>query len=329
MAQPSNQNNRDSKAAKRKSRADRRAVEEAEARQKAQQAAKERKQQTLIGIIVVAVVVALIAVIGVVTYRNAHKNDATKNLTVDEAYAQLQEVKTKPANATKKAGFVVSKNGYNDPVKNAPTIAEYFDPMCPGCGSFNRQVDPSLRAMVDAGQINLELYPMSFMDELSTDEYSSRASGSIAYIASHDDNPDHLLDYMANIYAEDFQPEEGTSNYKSVSDAKLKAQAVKAGVTKSVADKAFNREYQDWLDAANIYTPKRSELWNTEGSNKGAMTTPTITMNGKILNMTEVSTLQMTMKNAILKSIGLEESQIGKEGVLPSIGAKGKPISLS
>ncbi|MCH4209542.1 DsbA family protein [Bifidobacterium sp.] len=322
-------NNQDSsREAKRRARADRKAALEAAQQAQAEQAARERRQQTIIGVIVVVIVVALIAVISIVVYRNSHKNDATKNLTVNEAYSQLQQVKDTPKNANDKGGFLISKDGYNKPVAGAPTIGEYFDPMCPGCASFNREVDPMLKAMVDAGQINLELYPMSFLDASSTDAYSSRASGAVAYIAGHDSNPDHLVEFLANIYAEGFQPGEG-SNYTSVSDAALKEQAVKAGVPQSVADKAFSRQYQDWLDAINTYTPKRPELWNTEGSNKGAMTTPTVTFNGTTLNMNEVSTLGMTLKAAILKSIGLAEDQIGKAGQMPSIGADGKLLALN
>ncbi|RIY27627.1 disulfide bond formation protein DsbA, partial [Bifidobacteriaceae bacterium WP022] len=37
----------------------------------------------------------------------------------------------------------------------APTVATYFDPLCPGCGNFNRTVDETLIKMVEAGQINL------------------------------------------------------------------------------------------------------------------------------------------------------------------------------
>ncbi|MCI1220232.1 MAG: thioredoxin domain-containing protein [Bifidobacterium sp.] len=321
-------NSQDSnREARRRARAERRAAREEVQRAQAEQAAKERRQQTIVGVIVVAIVVALIAVIGIVVYHNAHKNDATKNLTVNEAYSRLQQVKDTPKNANDKGGFLISKDGYNKPVAGVPTIGEYFDPMCPGCASFNREADPTLKALVDAGQINLELYPMSFLDASSTDAYSSRASSAVAYIAGHDSNPDHLVGFLANIYAEDFQPGEG-SNYTSVSDAALTEQAIKAGVPKSVADKAFTRQYQDWLDAINTYTPKRPELWNTQGSNKGAMATPTVTFNGTTLNMDEVSTSGMTLKAAILKSIGLTEDEIGKTGRLPSIGADGKPLAL-
>ena len=62
--------------------------------------------------------------------------------------------------------------------------------------------------MVEAGQINLELHPMSFLDGLSTDHYSTRVSSAIAYIASYDNNPKHLLQFINGIFNEKFQPEE-------------------------------------------------------------------------------------------------------------------------
>ena len=320
-------NNRSDRNEQRRLRKERRAVQEAAAQAQEAKEARERRQQTIIGAIVVAVIVVLIAVVGVVIYRNTHPDNSGQSQSASASYAALQKVANTPPGANDRGGFLISKHGYNKRVENAPTVAEYFDPLCPGCAALNRQVDPTLKALVDAGQINLELHPMSFMDQLSTDEYSSRVSGSIAYIASHDDNPDHLIAYMEAIYAEDFQPKEGTTNYQPVSDAKLKAQALKAGVPTAIVDKAFGRQYQKWLDAVNDYTPKRPELWNTEGSDKGAMTTPTVTINGKALNMVQIAQLGIPLKSAVLQSLGLAESAVGSQGAMPSIGAAGKPLA--
>lgn len=180
--------------------------------------------------------------------------------------------------------------------------------------------------MVDAGQINLDLHFMAFMDKWSTDEYSSRAANAAIYLAEHDSNPTHLITFMEKMYAEDFQPEE-SSNYKSVSDDQIKKQMIASGVSEEVADKAFGRDYQDWLDAIDAYTPKRSELWNTSGNYKGSMTTPTVTINGKFWDMNQLSTAQETIKEGLLEAIGIKSDDIGKEGVMPSIGSDKDPIS--
>lgn len=321
----------DKRAAKQETRARRRAAEEAAARAAAEKAAKERKQQTIIGIIAVAIVVVLVAIGGFAIWRSMSKTaeqNAKANMSVGDAYSAVQNVSTKPKRADKKGGILISKDGYGKSVDGAPTIGIYMDFMCPGCGSVNRQLDPTLIKMVDAGQLNLELHFLSFMDRYSTDEYSSRAANSALYIADHDDDPNHLLEYVKNLYAEDFQPEEG-SGYKSVSDDQLKEQAVKAGVAQSVVDKAYGRDYQDWLDAINTYTPKRTELLNTSGSLEGQFSTPTITINGTRWNLSDLSTANMSITDGFFAAVGIDSGKVGTEGTLPSIGADGKPISIT
>ena len=321
MANEANRN------ARRNARSQRRQAQEALEREQAEKAAKERRQQTLIGVVVVAVVVVLVAVIGIAVYRSV-QSDAASNMTVDQAYSKLQDVKTTPSAVNDKGGFLLSSKGVNQKIDGVPTLGLYMDPMCPGCQNFDQQAGSTLKALVDAGQANLEIYPLSFLDAQSSDKYSSRASSSLVYIASHDDNADHILDYISNLYAKDFKPEEGTA-YKSVSNAKLKEQAIKAGVPQSVADKAYNLEFQDWLDAINNYTPKRSELFNVSGDYKGNMTTPTFTVNGTIVDLNQSSTLGLSLKDTVLKSIGLDSSALGKSGQLPSVGDTAKPITLS
>lgn len=319
------------RAAKQQTRADRRAAEEAAARIAAEKAAKERKQQTIIGVIAVIIIVALVAVGGIAIWRSIRQTaeeNAKANMSVDDAYSAVQNVSVKPERANEKGGILISKDGYGKSVDGVPTIGIYMDFMCPGCGSLNRQLDPTLIKMVNAGQINLELHFMSFMDRYSTDDYSSRAAGSALYIADNDDDPNHLLEYVKDLYAEDFQPQEG-SNYKSVGDDKLKEQAINAGVEQSVADKAYDRTYQDWLDAINTYTPKRTELLNTTGSLAGQFSTPTVTINGTRWNLNDLATANVTVTDGFFTSIGLDSSKAGVEGTLPSIGADGKPISVT
>ena len=320
------QNSKD--AQKRASRAERRAAEAAAMKARAEQMEKERKQQTIIGAIVVAVLVILMAIGAFTVYHNMHKNTETQasTQTVEEAYDKLQKVKNTPKLVDDKGGLLLSKNGYGKSVDGAPTVAIYMDFLCPGCGNLHRQLDADLQKMVDAGQINLDLHFMAFMDKWSTDEYSSRAANAAIYLAEHDSNPTHLITFMEKMYAEDFQPEE-SSNYKSVSDDQIKEQMIASGVSEDVADKAFDRDYQDWLDAIDTYTPKRSELWNTSGTYKDSMTTPTVTINGKFWNMNQLSTAQETIEEGLLEAIGIKSDDIGKEGVMPSIDSDKDPIS--
>ena len=128
----------DKRSVKRRTRSERRAQEEARLRAEAEQAEKERKQQTLIGAIVVVVVIALIAVIGITVYRNTHPSSAptatTSSASLAKAKKAMNAVKPKPSVANSDGGFTFSKDGYNKTISDAPTVAVYMDPMCPGCG---------------------------------------------------------------------------------------------------------------------------------------------------------------------------------------------------
>ena len=97
----------------------------------------------------------------------------------------------------------------------------------PRLRSVNRQLDPTLVKLMNAGQLNIDLHFLNFQNNKSSDNYSNRVFNGAIYIAEHDDDPDHLMSYLSNIYAEDFQPGE-LSNYEPVNNAKLEKQAVKA-----------------------------------------------------------------------------------------------------
>lgn len=311
------------------SKRDRREAEAAARQAQAAQAAKERRQQTIIGAIVAAVLVVLIVIAGVAVWRSTHPAaDNASTTTTEEAKDAKTTLATSPAKpsvADDQGGILISADGYDRPIADVPTIGIYMDFMCPGCGSLNQNLDKDLVKMADAGQINLDLHFMSFMDRFSSDEYSTRTANMALYIADHDPDPDHLLKFMSNLYASDFQPDE--SNYVPISDEKIAERAVDAGVDKDVANKAITRQYDDYLDAVNTYTPTREELWSTSGSMKGSMSTPTVTINGKYWDIHDAKvTSKASLTEALCDAIGLKPADIGVKGDLPSIGAKGDAL---
>ena len=285
------------------------------------QEAKERRQQTMIGIIVTVVLIALIA-LGGFFYWRSHRPVKTQDL--EQARQAVARVKEKPSAANDQGGFLISSRGLGKPVAKAPTVEIYMDFMCPGCGALHRGLDSTLTGLVDGGQINLVIYPMSFMDRLSTDNYSTRTGTATIYVAQHD--PDHLLPFIANLYAKDFQPDE--SNYQPISNDKIRQQAIKAGVDPKVADQALKGHYRDWIKAMDTYTPLRKELWNPSGSNTGQMTTPTVRINGNDWDLGNLSRAGLDYRAGLLKALGLDQSKVGVKGAMPAIGASGHPRSL-
>lgn len=123
-----------------------------------------------------AVLVILVAIGAFTVYHNMHKNTETQasTQTVEEAYDKLQQVDNTPKLVDKKGGLLISKDGYGKSVEGAPTVAIYMD-FCARCGNLHRQLDEDLQKMVDAGQINLDLHFMAFMDKWSTDDYLPRS----------------------------------------------------------------------------------------------------------------------------------------------------------
>ncbi|KFI50782.1 DSBA oxidoreductase [Bifidobacterium biavatii DSM 23969] len=275
----------------------------------------ERRQQTIIGMLTVAIIAVLLVVCGVALYRSMSVNrSATEDAPQSEqaAHDALRRVKVKPSLADDQGGILISKNGYGSRIDDVPTVGMYLEPLCPGCALVSRTLDPTIKSMLDAGQINLDLHFMTFQDYKSSDEYSTRAFNAAVTIAQQDPNPDHLLGYLMNIYAQDFQPGE-LGEYRSVTDDRLKQQALDAGVDKATVDKAFDGQYRyrAWLKAADDYTILRPELY---APGKSGFSTPTVTINDRRWQMDGSD-----LKGSFLTAVGLDENEVGDPTAKPKI----------
>ena len=58
------------------------------------------------------------------------------------------------------------------------------------------------------------------------------------------------------------------------------------------------------------------------------MTTPTVTINGKLVDLNAASEKQMDPLEAILKSLGIDKEHVGKSGHMPKVTYKSKPLDL-
>ncbi|PWG66782.1 DsbA family protein [Bifidobacterium callitrichidarum] len=256
------------------------------------------------------------------TQDKTQQSAQSSSVDIKQMAKQMNESDVKPSKASEQGGFLISKNGYNKPVRNVPTIGVYEEPMCPYCGELNRSIDPMLTKMVKSGQINMDLHLVNFLNSASTDSYSDRVVNGAITIIELDKHPEHLLGFLSNIYEKDFQPGEG-ENYTPVSNGQLIEQAVKAGVNRQVAEKAFSSPltYKNWVDAETAYTTNRPDLTS---DNQTGFSTPTMTINGKVWTRTQTSSDYESLRKELLKAIGLAESNVGVETVKPSIGDSGQ-----
>lgn len=247
---------------------------------------------------------------------------------VEEKRAAIEEVVVKPANVSPEYGFVVSQGGSNKLKSGVPTLGIYMDFMCPGCAGFEQDNGEDIKAMVDAGQINVVYHFMNFLDRTSPDGYSTRVAEAAIYIAEHD--LPHLQDFVSLMMSKDVQPEEGSG--ETTSDEQIVKYVKKAGVKDGVAEACVGndaRAYGDWIDVVNAYTIVRPSLYNLSGDYAGeSMSTPAITINGSLVDMTKYVGEGLEYSDILLGSLGIEKSDVGDDSVVPRVGGSGKPLGI-
>lgn len=90
-------------------------------------------------------------------------------------------------------------------------VRVYLDYRCPFCGEFERENAQTLADAVASGAAAVELTPLTFLDRVSPDAYSSRAAGAMACVA--DQQPDAAWDAHAALLDPAFQPAESQAGH--------------------------------------------------------------------------------------------------------------------
>jgi protein-disulfide isomerase len=216
---------------------------------KAQQEAAERaaKRRRLLTVIGGLVIIGLVAAIIFVVIRAAGGDDST---------SASDDVVT-PANTSDGAIPVGDESA---PV----TVTIYYDYMCPACGAFEEANGEELDQLLEAGEVQLELRPISFLDRMSSGtEYSTRSANAVATVA--DDVPEDVWAFHQALYDE--QPEEGS---EGLSDEEIATIAVDAGVPQDVVDQFADDTYESWVAAIT-----------EQAFDSGIEGTPTILIDGE------------------------------------------------
>jgi protein-disulfide isomerase len=227
---------------------------EARARTREMQAAREaealrqKKRQRLLLAVGGVVIVALLGAIIFFVVRAATSDDGGSAVGG-----------TPPGNLSSSGAIPVG-------AEDAPTTMEiYFDYMCPACGQFEAANGDDIERLVDAGEVKVELRPISFLDRTSNGtRYSTRTANAIATVA--DGAPEQVWPFHAALYAN--QPEEGTNG---LSDEEIASIAEDAGVPADVIDRFEDLEYDGWV--ADV---------TDEAFDSGIEGTPTVTIDGEV-----------------------------------------------
>jgi protein-disulfide isomerase len=149
---------------------------------------------------------------------------------------------------------------------DAPVTVEiYYDYMCPACGAFEAANGDELDRLMSEGLAQLELRPISFLDEQSEGtRYSTRAANAFATVV--DGAPDLAWTFHQALYAE--QPEEGT---EGLSDDDIAAIATSSGVPAEEVDRFTDAAFEQWVAAVTV-----------EAFDSGIQGTPTIKIDGEV-----------------------------------------------
>lgn len=251
------------------------------------QAKKKARRDKIIRVsALVSVIAVLIGLTGYIAVTAHNKKDS-------DGWTQASTQLT-PKNFDEHGAFQVK----SDNLKSSATrVDDFFDPLCPGCGAVHRASGDRMKELVKSGDIDLRLSPVSFLDEASTDKYSTRAIN--AFVTVAENSPEHALDFLTALYRKDFQPQEGTQNYgqKPVTDQAIVEAAVGAGVPTDVAKTIPEHRYADWIKKTSEKQVKRSDLFT------GGFSTPAIFTDVKYGSDGKASGTKIDFKNKdILKA---------------------------
>lgn len=250
-------------------------AEEARKLAQSQVHAKERKST----IIIIAASVVGLAIFAAIVFFIVQ---SSKVPTLDDPSAVV------PAGSDASGGIPVGSTGVVgvDVPDGVPTVAIYEDFMCPVCKQFEEINAPDLDELREAGEIAVSYHPISILDRVSLgSEYSTRAANAAATVA--DQAPEHFHAFTAALFAN--QPEENT---EGLSNDEIATIAVSVGVPQDVADALDNDIFRKWVIAAT-----------DQASQDGMQGTPTVFVNGKMLDQNDVAYFNPGTLKAYLESL--------------------------
>ncbi|MBP1327084.1 protein-disulfide isomerase [Leucobacter exalbidus] len=175
-------------------------------------------------------------------------------------------------------------------------VTTYVDYMCPACGAFEQQYGTMLENYVGSGDINLQVFPINFLDGTSKGtKYSTRAANLFSCVVEQD--PDVAFKLHNRLLSAEVQPAEGTTG---LTDEQLIDQAKEAGaevtteLKQCVKDKTFagfiDGNWKQVSETGLLGLAKGELMLSADGVNFQAegpqrlQSTPTVIVNGKQWN---------------------------------------------
>lgn len=249
------------------------------AREKARQMREEQRKRKLrqrwmlrggigVGLLAVAIIIALVVVNGARPASTAGPlNMASDGILLTGNGTSISAVKTPALAAGQKP--VATKQADHAKTVN---IVMYIDYLCPYCGQFESTNTAQIQSWLKAGNVSLEIHPISLLDPSSQGtKYSTRAANAAACVANY--QPADFFAVNSAFYAS--QPTENTTG---LTNAQLVSLVKKAGVTNTnVPGCITGQTFAPWVTAAST----RALSGPLPGADvKKVAGTPTVLANG-------------------------------------------------
>lgn len=174
--------------------------------------------------------------------------------------------------------ILVSKDGAvksSKDIKDKGVLDIYLDPLCPGCGDFEREFGEYLNEKMNDGLI-IRYHPLMFLDKSSSDNYSSRGSAYVYGVA--EEAPELTGKFISGLFRADFQPGEGV-DYKSKTTKDLDKMFKSIGGTDEQVKKINEKLEQNELRSYELTLEVMKSQDLSSKSPTGALFTPFIIPN--------------------------------------------------
>lgn len=163
------------------------------------------------------------------------------------------------------------------------TVTVYEDPMCPYCGQFEAVSENRLKEYAATGDVQVRYHLVSFLDDASSTNYSTRAANAVAVVLDTA-GPEVAVKFHDALYAN--QPPE---NSAGLSDQQLIDLAVKAGADEqAITGPIQDLKFEQWVVNST-----------NEWSKRGFTGTPTVTVNGEQIEFKSAEDLLARTEKAV------------------------------
>ena len=196
----------------------------------------ERRQRNVVTSAIVVVVVALIALAAFAIKSTSDDNKASTDLVA-------------PKGINKNYGFeyTATDAGGTKPKDEPVKVVLTEDFQCPACQAFDAQSGAFLKDLVKSGEITIEYRPISFLDQASANEYSSRALNAALCVLDSDGVATYKKMHEA-LFAN--QPPEGTAGPENADLLETAKSVGYSGPASCVLKKKFGPWISDAYEAA-------------------------------------------------------------------------------